>query len=339
MRKIKIHLPRRFCFLVGALAIGSIGWFAYTRLLDRPAAAHGTPRSADEVARVGNVSITASELREALARLQASGDLESARDFALNDLIRRELLFAEAQRTGFTAREDVRIAWRSFVASRFQDEFERGRAEPPAITDDEVVAHFRAHVGDYSTAERRRLAIIFLSLPASATSERRARLADQAQSFREQAVAESGTSRDFGALAARHSLHQASRYDGGDVGWLTRAQAGRAWPGEVADAAFALNEAGAISPLLQTDEGWYLIKLIDRQPGQPIPLDAVRDRIRYQLGRAHSARDEARRFDELREAHPVQIFVENLEAVIPVTVPKGTPLAHQVTTPRTLELP
>lgn len=260
--------------------------------------------NADELARVGDTVITVAQFEAERARHPGTISHEDV----LELLIRRELLYSEATATGFLERADTREAWRSFVISRFLEELDAHRPSP-AVSDEEVAAYYEAHREAYASPERRRLAMIHLPLPAQdkLDENRRATLESEALAVRDKAMASAPAIRDFGEIALKHSAHRPSQHSGGDIGWVTRAQAGRAWPSSVADAAFALKNPGDISPLIASDEGWYLLRLLERQSSQPLPLERVRDRIRHELTRARTLEAEATRYAELRARHGVEV--------------------------------
>ncbi|MDQ3657092.1 MAG: peptidylprolyl isomerase, partial [Chloroflexota bacterium] len=65
---------------------------------------------------------------------------------------------------------------------------------------------------------------------------------------------------DFGALARANSTDTATAATGGQLGWFTRLEVDPA----LAEAAFAL-EPGQISEPVQTDYGWQIVKVNDKQ--------------------------------------------------------------------------
>ncbi|MCW5557492.1 MAG: peptidyl-prolyl cis-trans isomerase, partial [Verrucomicrobiae bacterium] len=301
----------------------------------RPAR-HGRPLwPAEAVARVGEAFLTGEELRAA-SRRSGGADVTNA----LETLVRRELYFLEAQRTGFGDREDVRAAWRAFLASRYEEARLAAREPSAALTGEDLARYYEAHREEYLSPERRRLAILFLPLPASADAAQRTALEAQARTLHDQAVAEAGDSPGLGNLAARHSAHRPSRLVGGDVGWMTRAQASRAWAGPVVDAAFALTQPAEVSPPIATEDGWYLVKLIEQQPAQAPPWDQVQDRLRYELTRARAAEAREAELAELRARHPVEIRPDRL-AQVQVAWPDGRAVAgrHPDSQPPSLPAP
>ncbi len=70
---------------------------------------------------------------------------------------------------------------------------------------------------------------------------------------------------DFGALARANSTDTATAATGGQLGWFTRLEVDPA----LAEAAFAL-EPGQISEPVQTDYGWQIVKVNEKQDDRPL---------------------------------------------------------------------
>lgn len=313
---------RRFARMAGLLSVAVAGGVVLASFL-RPSATPPAPgasshtREETVLARVGDTSITQSDLLAAWAKRPPFSTAEPSQHAAvvLEDLIRRELYFAEAVRTRFTEREDVRAAWKRWMIQRFREEVDSSLAASEGVEEAAVEAYLREHAAQFTAPERRRLALIRLG-PAPVTgAERREELEQTIAGVRELAVPQAATVRDFGDLAGIHSSHLASRRSGGDVGWLTRAQAARIWPVPVVEAAFSLRAPGAISPVIPTDEGWFLLKLVERQEGRVASLDSVRERIRREIAQSRKAAAETALLHELRARHGVQIHSERLAAM------------------------
>jgi peptidyl-prolyl cis-trans isomerase C len=79
---------------------------------------------------------------------------------------------------------------------------------------------------------------------------------------------------DFAAIAKKMSDNPSGRNNGGDMGYLTRAQMGK----EYADVAFAL-ATGSVSQPIYTPFGWHLIKVEDLRVRKPMEFDVVRDKF------------------------------------------------------------
>lgn len=81
---------------------------------------------------------------------------------------------------------------------------------------------------------------------------------------------------DFAELARAQSQDPSSASRGGDVGWFAR---GSKLP-EFEKAAFALQEEGEISPVIQTDVGYHIIQLQGRKPAVKMTYEEAQPQIR-----------------------------------------------------------
>ncbi len=83
---------------------------------------------------------------------------------------------------------------------------------------------------------------------------------------------------NFAAMATEFSIAPEAK-NGGDLGWFPRG----VMPKEFDDACFPL-PAGMISPIVRTEYGYHIFKVIERRPAAVIPLKDVKDKI-VQLAR------------------------------------------------------
>ena len=83
---------------------------------------------------------------------------------------------------------------------------------------------------------------------------------------------------DFTAMAKQYSKDPGSKDGGGDLGYFSR---GRMVP-QFEEAAFKLDK-GEVSLPVQSQFGWHLIKVEDKQQRQAPPFDKIKDRIMARL--------------------------------------------------------
>ncbi|MBM7614973.1 peptidylprolyl isomerase [Alkaliphilus hydrothermalis] len=105
----------------------------------------------------------------------------------------------------------------------------------------------------------------------------------------------------FEEAAEKHSKCP-SKAQGGDLGSFQR---GRMVP-EFEEAAFAM-EAGAISKPVQTQFGFHLIKVMEKQPSEVSPLEEVKPQLTQQLVTMKQQEVYYNKIEELKNQFPVKI--------------------------------
>lgn len=136
--------------------------------------------------------------------------------------------------------------------------------EGPAPTDDELRAHYQAHIGLFMTDEQVRASHIL----KSPRGENRYETFDQMRDLRRQLKAGA----NFEELAKAHSERAEESID---LGFFKK---GELAP-EFESVAFSL-DVGEISPVFATQYGLHLIVVTERKPAEPKPFDEVREEVR-----------------------------------------------------------
>jgi parvulin-like peptidyl-prolyl isomerase len=240
------------------------------------------------VASVNRDDITVADFREEMAL--RGGDLpgqyqtEVQRRELLDEMIRQRALVEAARARGHDADPAVVAVFeRAMVAAMLQNGLDR-RLSQIVVTDEEVARHYAEHADSYSRPGRYRAAIVFFEVSANASDERRAdlrRLAERAMAETEALGAEIT---HFGSVARKYSDDRASRYNGGVIGWLLRhPRREYRWAPEVVDAIFALSSPGELGPIVSTESGLFLVRLVAVEAAGLRTLEEVEDGIRHQL--------------------------------------------------------
>ncbi len=110
--------------------------------------------------------------------------------------------------------------------------------------------------------------------------------------------------KDFAALARQHSQDPGSAVNGGDLGFFAQGQ----MVGPFNDVAFSL-KPGATSDLVETQFGYHIIRVAEKQPGRTVPLEEVRPRLDEYLKHQNRESETESFVKALRAKSKVEILV------------------------------
>lgn len=162
-------------------------------------------------------------------------------------------------------------------------------AQGDPVTEEEVARHYRKNLNNY-LAEPEKVQTRHILLSSESEAEEVLRQVQEGA--------------DFAKLAQRYSQDTTSKASGGDIGLKARDELAK----EYAEAAFSL-EPGEISPVVKTDEGFHLIKLVKKQPASYTPLEQAEESIRAELAKAKKHELVSRWFDGLWKKAKIERFV------------------------------
>jgi peptidyl-prolyl cis-trans isomerase C len=218
------------------------------------------------------------------------------------DMICGELLAGEAAKEVSVADDEIK---------KYYDEHKNDPAfkQPERIAASHILIAARANVVAEQLRREKGLAGDAL---AAAVREELARRRARAEDLRRRAAA----GEEFARLARENSDDAATRERGGDLGTFARDTHARAFD----EAAFALR-VGAVSPVVETEYGFHVIKLARREAARAVSFAEAAPEIRQRLAAAkqaqvlqgwlEGARSRARvrvadgfRFGELKDKYP-----------------------------------
>lgn len=142
-------------------------------------------------------------------------------------------------------------------------------AQNSQTTDEEVQAYYDEHQSQYQTPEKRLAAHIFVA----ATDDESA---DKAKA--DAIVAKLNQGEDYAEVAKTDSDDQLSAEQGGQLDWFEQGVMDPAFD----EALFAL-QLDQVSPVVKTEFGYHIIKLLDVQASQATAFDDVKAKIVAQL--------------------------------------------------------
>ena len=183
------------------------------------------------------------------------GDAEFER--VLEELIDQRLLALEARRRGLHQSEEARRRM-ALAEERILGNVLVETALADAVTEETIQRIYREQIRLIPLGEEVRARHILVDTRAEA----------------EAIVQQLQQGRDFAELAVAMSQDQATRLEGGDLGYFTREGILPAF-GSVA---FSTPE-GEVSEPFRTEFGWHLLKVVDRRRQPPPSLEAPRPNI------------------------------------------------------------
>jgi peptidyl-prolyl cis-trans isomerase C len=169
-----------------------------------------------------------------------------------------------------------------------------------AVTPQQVEAFYTGNPGEFQRAERIHARHILIRVApdadAAAKEQARAKIADL--------LTQSRAGGDFAALAKQHSEDPGSGPTGGDLGFFERGQ----MVGPFDAAAFALTP-GQTSEIVETQFGFHIIRLEEKEDAGAVPLTEVRPQIEQFL-QGRNREEQAQAFiDALKAKGKIEIFI------------------------------
>jgi peptidyl-prolyl cis-trans isomerase C len=168
------------------------------------------------------------------------------------------------------------------------------------VSAEQVNDFYAKNPTEFQQAERVRASHILIRVPeggdAAAKEQARARAAD--------ILKEVKAGRDFAALAKEHSQDPGSAPSGGELGAFERGQ----MVGPFEEAAFSL-PAGQTSELVETQFGFHIIKVAEKQAARAIPLEEVRKQVEQFLQGQNKERETQAFIDSLKAKGKVEILI------------------------------
>jgi len=295
---------------------------AETASAPKPELKYGlTPEQAAQVlVQVGETKITLGDFAERLGSqspyLRARYNSPERRKEFLENMVRFELLAAEADKRGFDKSEDVeRVRRQVMVQQLMQDLFDKGGLKLADISDDEIKRYYDEHAGEFNKpAQVRASHILFKDRGA----------AEQALKDLKQ---KPGDMELFRKLAEQKNQDPSTKDSAGDLRFFSETQdkSGETdepeRPAAVRKAAFGLANIGDLYPeVVQSELGFHVVKLTGRREPLKRSLEDARRMIQNKLWREKREQAIEKFVAELRTKANVQ---ENAAALAKVQVKDG----------------
>jgi peptidyl-prolyl cis-trans isomerase C len=318
--------PKSAASALAAFARRTGAWLAVGTLL---AACRPSPVDlpADSVAQIGTRVVSTAEFTEELRRrgVSAANDEEAARlrREVLEALVDEESMVQRATASGLDREPEVQRRIRRLLAQEYRERT-LGKADP-APSEDELRNWYNAHVEEFMEPPQTRGQLISIRLPRKSGDELRQAARQRLTEARAAIEASLKPEELFAESARTISDDPGTRRQGGDTGWILPGRLTR-WPDAVNTALLALRDQEPLSPILETPDGLYLLRLTERKPARVRPFEEVRPRVEHRVMAMLKERREREFIATARAAVHVR---ENTAALGAVQVPVSAPtLSH-----------
>ena len=182
---------------------------------------------------------------------------EEQRGQSLDNLVRAELIAAQAEKDGLAAKPETAAMLELSRLNLLQQEMMQKVLADKTPTEQELRAEYEAQIGALSKQEYHARHILVAT-----------------EDFAKSLIGKLDKGEKFETLARRESI-DSSKENGGDLGWFTP---DRMVP-PFAAAVIALKKGEYTKTPVQTQYGWHVIRLDDTRDLQPPPYDSVKERL------------------------------------------------------------
>ena len=185
-----------------------------------------------------------------------------------NDFINDKEVFSEDQKKDFFVKyknifampEKININYIIFEKDKLKDSIKIG--------DKDLLNFYNENKYKYVVPEKRNVSQIFLSNKKSSKEENKAKIVE---------ISEKLTSNlNFSDLAEEYSNDELSKDKGGNIGWISS----KDLSGELSNSIFSIANIGDVSKILETEQGFYIFKLIDIKDSKIKKFNDIKNNLR-----------------------------------------------------------
>ena len=234
---------------------------------------------------VGSIAVNQADLDYQLKESHASRNDEETRKQALAELASRAQLAqaaldADLLRDPMVRAEVARILGNRLKEMNLTPQLKAAAATP--VPESRLRELYTAGESRFRSNEKRQVAVLWLKPNGDPAREKQytEKLTTARDWFFKNGDLKDHPDQGFSVLGVDYSEHQASRYQGGVVGWLESAGGMDDWSKAVAQIAFSLAEPGEVSAVISRPEGVFLVRYMALKPAVLRPFEAVADELK-----------------------------------------------------------
>jgi peptidyl-prolyl cis-trans isomerase C len=237
----------------------------------------------DVLAKVGTKEVTKSEVEayaglypeQQQALIKADPRME---EVLVRNLVSIMVVSDVAKKKGLekdpTVRKQIEIMKNEYLARTYIQKEVLGKIK---LTDKDYEAYYNEHKKEFENPEMVKARHILIAVKPNATEEEKKAALKKAEEILDKAK----KGEDFAKLASEYSDDPGSKAKGGDLGFFTAGS----MVGKFEQAAFTL-KPGEISPVVETEFGYHIIKVEERKAAELPPYETVKEQVKAKATQA-----------------------------------------------------
>ena len=228
------------------------------------------------VGKIGDLEISAQEIKSALGDAPGSSDPAMANQWVRSLLVQKFLL-KEALAKKWEQRPEVKLQLERIRETSITESYLQSLCAPDKSypSEAEVKQAYEANRESLRVPRQFRLGQIFIASPTDSDKAQLENATAKLDLVKQKLGVKAA---DFAAIAKEHSEEVQSASRGGEIGWLTEAQI----QPEIRSLLPKL-ELNVISDPVKLDDGWHIIRVMDTKEANTPTLEQIRPQLVQQL--------------------------------------------------------
>lgn len=169
------------------------------------------------------------------------------------------------------------------------------------VSDDAARQFYEQNKAQMQRPERAHLRHILVAVQPTASTDDKQKAKAKAEDLLKRVQG----GEDFGKVAAENSDDPGSKTQGGDLSWVVRGQMVPPFD----QAGFALTKPNEISPVVESQFGYHIIQLLERQPASAVPFEEAKGRITQMLKQKQAGESLQAYVEQLKKQGKVEVFL------------------------------
>ena len=228
--------------------------------------------------------------------------LQAGRQQLLDQVVLISLLSQEARRLGIDKQDEVAKKIKEMTDNIIVQELTRQQVSSDiSISDEEIAAYYQANKEEFVRAEQINTSVIMFAAPAGAAPE----VKEKKESLARETLKRLKKGADFAEVAREVSEDQRTQRRGGTTGFFAEGRRERMYGKKFEDVAFALKQ-GEMSDVLETEFGYCIVRLDERQPRTEQSLAEAKSKIERKLQQTKQKEAYDSYVEGLKKKYPVK---------------------------------